>query len=246
MKRHITILIVLLDICLHASAQGLGIQLGYTHASERYKAGASGKYQAFSPLNGFSLGAAYEYDFYKGLGLSAGLNYVFGAQAEKETTNSGYLKTTKTSRVRHAMEIPVMLQWRIRIAKQSYILTYGGPTLQIGLYYKGKRSYDSPMIQQEDDIFDFYTDNGSFYHLPASATLPPAYINDKLNRVNLMMGFGLGLQFRQFQLKGGYDWGLLNNYADNHTPDGSTWLKDRQDQWYIRFAYFFELKKTNK
>ena len=70
------------------------------------------------------------------------------------------------------------------------------------------------------------------------------YDEDVICRFNLLLGPGLGARYRNFQIKLGYDWGLLNRYNKNNkavqlqgglTPD----VKLNTNNFYVMLGLVF-------
>ena len=51
-----------------------------------------------------------------------------------------------------------------------------------------------------------------------------------LNQLDLQLGLGLGVQWKKYQLKGGYDWGLIN--ISKSASIGNLYQKG----WYVSLS----------
>ena len=63
-----------------------------------------------------------------------------------------------------------------------------------------------------------------------------------LKRFNLTWGVGVGFQYQQFFLRGGYDFGLVNPYKEtNFNKMGfanDRYTRGRLDQWNLRLGMY--------
>ena len=93
--------------------------------------------------------------------------------------------------VGHFVDLPVQAQYSFPLINDLKIFAFGGPTLNFGIAQTGKIGSTS---------IDFYE-------------------KDKdLTRFDVKLGLGGGLRFSSFELRVGYDWGMLDlNKKDNIT-----------------------------
>ena len=108
-------------------------------------------------------------------------------------------------------------------------MLYTGPTIQVHLSLKEQqylRSGDETKRQTRDGYE--YRDNEAF---------------EDYKRVNVTWGIGAGFQYKQFFLRGGYDFGLFNPYKyDTFRAmgvDSDYYTRGRFDQWQIKLGVYF-------
>ncbi|HEY6913040.1 MAG TPA: porin family protein, partial [Paludibacter sp.] len=89
----------------------------------------------------------------------------------------------------HFLNLPVMGTYNLPLTRNLKVFAFAGPTLNYGL------SQINSGVSTVGTISSFYTD---------------LYKTSVLNRLDLQVGIGGGIQFKKYQLKAGYDYGLLN------------------------------------
>lgn len=158
------------------------------------------------------IGSLYEYNLKYNFALQSGLLYNIGysSKTQKYLTDNVMYKTWS-----HAWEIPVRVVYNQPLFKDFKVFGFAGPNLQIGFIQNQK------IISNLNSTLETMTgiQSGNFN----------LYKND-LNIINFQLGAGGGVQWRQFILKSGYDWGLNN--LDKTKKD-----KVYQGQWYVSFGY---------
>ena len=236
MKKLSTILLALL-LAVSLSAQeemgGLGFHIGFASPTLRVNS-PTNKTRETIPMNGVKVGLSYDATIIKGFGTTLGLNYTFGTYHSKwSSVSEGGYSTAQTSYrdTYQGLEIFCDWQYKFEIAGDTYVMLYTGPTIQVHLSLKEQqylRSGDATMRQTRYGYE--YRDNEAF---------------EDYKRVNVTWGVGAGFQYRQFFLRGGYDFGLFNPYKsdqfkDYPKTDGSIpWTKGRFDQWQIKLGVYF-------
>lgn len=163
------------------------------------------------------LGAAYDVMFANSLGVSLGLDYAltFGDKIPKIM---GLSFDNVTYNI-HTLELPIRLVYEYPIEDDISVFAFAGPKLAFDLSWKGKETYGS--ITKKVDMYE-----------DVNVT----------HRFNLLLGPGLGARYRNFQIKLGYDWGLLNRYNKNNkfsvegfTPD----VKINNNNFYVMLGLVF-------
>jgi len=238
MKRTIFAGILLFLITASAFAQegvsNVGLNVGFVQPVERYRASANADKLTTRVTNGFKVGLAYESTFIKGFGVSMSLNYGFSADVNKYEAIPGMtLRQTKEDHFYHFLELPVDWQYKFTIAKQTYLTLYTGPTLQVGLSNRFEKyeKVGDLVARTTTDVYKIDSDNDG--------------IRD-YNRVYVTWGVGLGLQYKRYFIRGGYDFGIMPMYKDpffNITETEGWYHKGRLDQWQIKLGiYFWEIR----
>ncbi len=212
----------------------IGFNIGFAEPTEYYRAGNADTKLTRDATNGIRLGFIYETGIIKGFGVSMSLNYTFSTNVEAWTPTPGMVALqTKEDHFVHTLELPVDWQYKFLIAKNTYLALYTGPTLQIGL----SNIYHNRTKLNNDILAD---NRYSRYALNIKGDEDADNIRD-YNRVNVTWGIGLGFQYKQYFLRGGYDFGIMPLYHDRFynisTDDG--WNRNgRLDQWQIKLGIY--------
>lgn len=216
--KKIMLLFVVTVFSVSLTAQNkLSVNLGYLNNNITLKTSLGGlQVSKEAPSNGFVLGAAYDVMFANSLGVSLGLDYAltFGDKIPKIM---GLSFDNVTYNI-HTLELPIRLVYEYPIEDDISVFAFAGPKLAFDLSWKGKETYGG--ITKTFDMYD----------------------KDVIYRFNLLLGPGLGARYRNFQIKLGYDWGLLNRYNKNNkfsvegfTPD----VKINNNNFYVMLGLVF-------
>jgi len=214
MKSAFKIYFVIAFITLFSSvkAQTYRLEIGYTNphrlgqdvSSTFFQGGRLGGTAEFSLKNNFSLLTGVLYNFL----------YSDKLQGYPSSTDVKYTSFA------HSLDIPLRLTYTYPLSKSLKVFGFAGPNLNIGLFQNMKitssQTYDS---------------SSPFYVLPRSIDLYNGNDSEyQLNRLNLQIGVGGGVQWKKYQLKAGYDFGINNL---NKTSAGNLYQKG----YYISIAY---------
>lgn len=216
--KKIMLLFVVTVFSVSITAQNkLSVNLGYLNNNITLKTSLGGlQVSKEAPSNGFVVGAAYDVMFANSLGVSLGLDYAltFGDKIPKIM---GLSFENVTHNI-HTLELPIRLVYEYPIEDDISVFAFAGPKLAFDLSWKGKETYGG--ITKTFDMYD----------------------KDVIYRFNLLLGPGLGARYRNFQIKLGYDWGLLNRYNKNNkfsvegfTPD----VKINNNNFYVMLGLVF-------
>ena len=209
----------------------LGFNIGFAEPVMYYRASASAAKLTRQATDGIKLGVTYQTTLIKGFGVSSSLNYTHSTHVGAWTINpSSAAIKTKEDHNFHQLEIPVDWQYRFLIAKQTYVALYTGPTLQIGLAntYRYRTMLGDKI--QDDYKVDVYKIDEDHDGIP------------DYNRLNVTWGVGASFQYKQYFIRGGYDFGIMSVYRDPYynTSSESGWnRKGRLDQWQIKLGIYF-------
>ena len=220
--RKIMLLFVVTVFSVSLTAQNrLSVNLGYLNNNITLKTSLGGvQISKEAPSNGFVVGAEYDVMFANSLGVSLGLDYAltFG---DKIPTIMGWSLDNVTHNI-HTLELPIRLVYEYPIEDDLSVFAFAGPKLAFDLAWKGKETYGS--ITKKVDMYE-----------DVNVT----------HRFNLLLGPGLGARYKNFQIKLGYDWGLLNRYNKNNkfalpkdggfTPD----IKINDNNFYVMLGLVF-------
>ena len=189
-----------------ANAQ-FGIQAGYVNS--KFNTDLPSFVAGKEHYNGFEIGATYDFQIQGGVFMNYGLLYTFGKNSyDYGTENFNFVTIENTA---HYLNIPVRVGYKYPINNSFRVFAYAGPNFTFGL--AGKTS---------GEIIGF-TGDGKWYGEDSD-----------LKRFDIKLGLGIGVEYNNFVLKGGYDWGLFNAYdSDNFYA--------RRNQFNISIAYLFNL-----
>lgn len=227
-KKQLVVAIFLL-FASFMQAQDFGIQAGFLQTIGKGKTGSNTDYAGTDTLNGFKVGLVYEQKIWKGLGLSTGINYSFLTKQGKWIKQSfGFQQ--KTSAMAHYISVPLHLQYKFQVAKDTYITPFAGPEFSYGVSYTTTTNTRNTNLNQSSTIVENYykKDNdgdGIYDYSP----------------FNVQLSVGLGIQFQHYLLKGGYDFGIWNINKDGYDNTKSTYANwyDKRSEWNIRLIYLF-------
>ena len=179
------------------------LEIGYNNPSQ-YGSTVSTTY-----FNGLKVGLTSELPLKNNFSLLAGVlyNLVYSdkMQIKPSSTFTDYVTYG------HFINVPVHLLYNLPVSKNLNFFGFGGLTLNYGL-------------TQIQSIVSTY--NNAIYGIPSAYT---NLYKSNLNQLDLQVGVGGGVEFKKYQLKAGYDWGVLNI---NKLTTGSL----NQKGWYVSFA----------
>lgn len=228
MKRILIICVIAMTMTSLHAQEYLGVQIGYANPITRLNV-ANNKNTLFpTSYHGMKIGFVYDATLWKGLGVSMGLNYTFGAKVtdwtQKVSTQQGLYPQVRSRGQYHQLEIPVDWQYKFEIAQNTWIILYTGPTLQCGLALNDKwyirLNKDSESISEEDNLYS-EQDMADY----------------ALKRLNVTWGIGAGFQYEKYFLRGGYDFGIINPYKAQSFNNG-IYTRGRFDQWQIKLGMY--------
>ena len=209
------------------------IEVGYVQNQQRSKTG-----NMMNPyLHGMKIGGTVDFNLPFRLSLQTGLTYTVtygrieqhwpASTIEAQHADGDYILHNI---MEHQLGIPLRLFYRQPLWKKLSLVFYGGPKLEIGL-------------AQPDYLHLHLTDTygsvlGSKDMLEAMGVRTSDYdrygVGD-LNRLNVQMGVGGGIEWDQYRLQAGYDFGLNNLVKTKLVKDQHMW----EWGWYVSFVYKF-------
>ena len=221
--------------------QGFGIQIGWAQPILRLNSPniAYPKDSLINTvkLNGFKVGVVYDGSFVKGFGSSIGLNYTFGmSNGGWKSRNPGFNEYPKDRTLITYQELELYVDWQYKfeIAKETYLMLYTGPTIQCGLAFT---------MRNDTRMQDFMTGDITTTYGEKNSAYKTDLHNEALKRFNVTWGVGAGFQYKRYFLRGGYDFGLINPYANaqfvnalDEPIDRNT--RGRLDQWNIKLGIY--------
>ena len=142
-----------------------------------------------TPLNGFYAGLSYTLPIASGLNFTPGVYYGMAMKSNATSIFGLKLEGKQTDSYIH---VPLHFSYGGELGSGLRLFVYGGPSASVAIASK---------ITSGNTTYDRLADN------------------DNLQRFDIMLGAGVGLQFNdlvRFQV--GYDFGMLNRYnSDNYT-----------------------------
>ena len=195
------------------SSPAYRIQIGYGQLFR------SGDYLVTSPYNSIKAGMTVEFPIKKGFGVESGLiySYDFG----KRNQLYAHYDTAFFNYHGHFLDVPVRLTYSFPTFWGIKIFLYGGLNVNIGLAQTENRTFDAKST-------DTTPTNALDYPVTGKYNL----YNSDLNRFNLQLGTGGGVQWKKYRIRSGYDWGL-NNVSKSST------YPQKIKGWNIAFEYEF-------
>lgn len=210
----IRLLFVLLLAVCSLNAQTYRLEVGYNNPV-RTGTGISSTF-----FNGIRLGGTGEYDLKNNFSLLTGVlyNFVYSDKIQGYPNSANVTYTTQG----HFLDVPVRLIYTYPLSKKLKFFGFAGPNLNIGLFQNLKITSTQT-----------YSTTDPLYIQPRSINVYTGSDQDyQLNRLNLQIGLGGGVQWKKFSLKSGYDFGLNNL---NRLDTGSM----HQGGWYVTLGISF-------
>jgi hypothetical protein len=220
----ISMVAALVGIVFNANAQ-LSVRAGYVSFTGTTKGQIEGigfnlKMDA---LHGFKVGADYSIDLGTfGLAFRPGLNYTFFGGKLDKAVSSRYSF--------HYLNVPLDLKYAFSFNDDFGIYVLAGPKVALGL----------SAVAKEEDGGDKYRDN--LYTGKWKGTYEGQTQSGKdegggsMQRFDLQLGAGVGVQYKALSLEFGYDWGVINMMKT-----GEDWgeNKMRRNQLGVTLGYSF-------
>lgn len=242
-KGFVTVLLVCLAVSAFAvelPKQGLGIQVGWAQPilrlnSPNNPSNAKDSLSIKIAMKGVKIGAVYDGSIIAGFGTSIGLNYTFAAYNSGWKADNMYGMDYPRRRqmlTYHELELCVDWQYKFEVAKETYLIVYSGPTIQCGLAFDMRSDF------QKDFDNEVEVKRYSGYHMEEGDNE-----NEHLSRLNITWGVGAGFQYKRYFLRGSYDFGLINPYANREFVDAlgnslDRYTRGRFDQWSIKIGMY--------
>jgi len=176
----------------------------------------SGTSESATNFNGIRLGGTADFDLKNNFSLLTGALYsvVYGSKVQKYSPSD----SVRYSTFGHYIDVPLRLTYTYPIANYLKIFGFAGPNLNIGLAQPQKiEAYLTDALKSTTGI-----ESGNY----------DLYKNAVINRMNFQLGAGGGIQYKNYQLKAGYDFGI---HSINAVDTGTLF----QSGWYVSFSYKF-------
>ncbi|MDR0811373.1 MAG: PorT family protein [Paludibacter sp.] len=124
----------------------------------------------------------------------------------------------------HSVSVPLRVNYFVQLPKDIKLFAFAGPNVNIGLGASRDRtvSLTSSLLETFKDEFGMTYKTG----------VDDLYKNALIHRINFQLGAGGGIQWKNYQLKAGYDFGINNlSRIDIY--------KLHTSGWWVSFAYQF-------
>ena len=172
-------------------------------------------------LPGITAGIGYDMEVQGGVGLSWGLNYTYAWDKEE----GSFFGVTGTSTSKdHYLDIPVRLTYSYPVSDAIKVFGFAGPKFVYAVAGQNTYKLSSSIGSTSNDPVDHYKDTN-------------------LSRFDIKAGLGAGISFNAITLKGGYDWGLLNqNKFYGSDKIEHILVKDdvlKSNHFYVTLGYAF-------
>ncbi|MBR4740458.1 MAG: hypothetical protein IK074_04780 [Bacteroidales bacterium] len=208
MKKSIILAAILLLLGLQANAQIIG-GFGYIYSSEKSLETATGK-SSTTPFHGFYLGASYNIHLVAGLGVAPGLYASFMLHKENAAGGSSKIGYNINGyRREFALNVPVNFNYAIELGNDRSVFAYAGPVFQLGLT-------NTTSVSGSANVGGINVSDGESVN-----NFEKGYVN----RFNIFLGGGLGLQLGDILIHVGYDHSLLDFDKDSNLVTSRGQLK---------------------
>lgn len=224
----LSVLCAALLCCAEAGAQ-LVIGGGFLNRNANVKTTMAYQDSSFNTRmglgQGYYGGVTFNYDIWKGVGVSLGTYYSYSKHEETYTETIGSWEYRYSAWYEQKeISIPILATYRHEYFREFFASAYLGPVARIGLSVKGHKqrvsSYDD-MVDWEEDI-DFYAknDNGE----------------SVWRKFDLGFMIGTGVQYYGVRFDIGYSFGLLER-----SNEGIKNIKDYEKARYesMLVGHFF-------
>jgi len=214
MKQNILLITILIALSVMSlQAQNITLEGGYFNPK---RVGSNTGETYFDAIR---LGAIYTYNWQYNLGFQTGLlmntGYSHKIQRYSMSGDSILYRTWD-----FALELPLRAVYKLKLFGDVSIFGFAGPNIQVGLVQNQRTEANlSAALTQLTGISSGTTD---LYTAGAAA--------NGIRRFNLQLGAGGGVQWKEYSVKSGYDWGLNN--LDATGRDYVT-----KGQWYVTLGY---------
>ena len=198
------------------SAQTYRLEVGFVSPKQ------SGAEFSTNYFNGGRLGVTAEFGLKHNFSLLTGALYSLVYSNKVQYSSSTDTVTYKT--YGHSIDIPLRLTYTLPLSKNLKVFGFAGPNINVGIAQPRKTT--AVLSSSLREVID------EFGNVPTNGT-EDLYKNAMISRINFQMGAGGGVQWKNYQLKGGYDFGI------NSINKVDTSKLFRQGGWYVSLVYQF-------
>ena len=198
------------------SAQTYRLEVGFVSPKQ------SGAEFSTNYFNGGRLGVTAEFGLKHNFSLLTGALYSLVYSNKVQYYSSTDSVTYKT--FGHSIDIPLRLTYTLPLSKNLKVFGFAGPNINVGIAQPRKTT--AVLSSSLREVID------EFGNVPTNGT-EDLYKSALIRRINFQMGAGGGVQWKNYQLKGGYDFGI------NSINKVDTSKLFRQGGWYVSLVYQF-------
>ena len=198
------------------SAQTYRLEVGFVSPKQ------SGAELSTNYFNGGRLGVTAEFGLKHNFSLLTGALYSLVYSNKVQYYSSTDSVTYKT--FGHSIDIPLRLTYTLPLSKNLKVFGFAGPNINVGIAQPRKTT--AVLSSSLREVID------EFGNVPTNGT-EDLYKSAMISRINFQMGAGGGVQWKNYQLKGGYDFGI------NSINKVDTSKLFRQGGWYVSLVYQF-------
>lgn len=197
------------------SAQTYRLEVGFVSPKQ------SGAEFSTNYFNGGRLGVTAEFGLKHNFSLLTGALYSLVYSNKVQYYSSTDSVTYKT--FGHSIDIPLRLTYTLPLSKNLKVFGFAGPNINVGIAQPRKTT--AVLSSSLREVIEFV-------NVPTNGT-EDLYKSAMISRINFQMGAGGGVQWKNYQLKGGYDFGI------NSINKVDTSKLFRQGGWYVSLVYQF-------
>ena len=197
------------------SAQTYRLEVGFVSPKQ------SGAELSTNYFNGGRLGVTAEFGLKHNFSLLTGALYSLVYSNKVQYYSSTDSVTYKT--FGHSIDIPLRLTYTLPLSKNLKVFGFAGPNINVGIAQPRKTT--AVLSSSLREVIEFV-------NVPTNGT-EDLYKSAMISRINFQMGAGGGVQWKNYQLKGGYDFGI------NSINKVDTSKLFRQGGWYVSLVYQF-------
>jgi len=203
-----------------------GVQAGYTYlpSNGNLTLGSFNEFSGTTRNHGFRAGLTYDFHLKGDLGMQTGLFYAYagGKTSEPNRTFLPYVVRgiQLTTSAYQFLELPVHVSYSLPVTNEFKFFFFGGPSFAYALQGKSTSQFKEWNIPDEYSIYEDF--------------------QDFLSPFELKVGGGLGVHYKNYRAKIGYDQGILNIYnGEKRKNDNGAINKLKRNQISFSVGYVF-------
>ena len=210
------------------------IELGFQQPNFRTDSTTNNTY-----YNGGKIGFLIDFNMPYNMGIQTGLRYELTYGVNTQHYRSADNANVGTEYVRHSMlkhniSMPLRVVYTQQLWRELAMTFYTGPTFQIGLALT-----DNVLNALSDSTLSWLQNYSPDPSLVKTGT-HDYYADNIYRRFNVQWGIGGGLQWRNWRLEGGYNFGL-NNLAKYQPNTGKT---THLNEWSWEVSVIYTINYT--
>lgn len=215
-------------IFINVAAQKYGIEAGFVQPKQ------FGSQFSTTYFNGGRLGGSVEFELKNNFSLLSGALYslVYSNKSQYYSTSDSVNYKTYN----HSLDIPIQVQYSLPLSKNFKFFAFTGPNISIGLAQPQKVTATLSDDTKQRMATIIPTNMKPFVRLESdSYANNDLYVKNMIQRINLQISIGGGVQFKNYKLKGGYDFGINSI----NKVDTSKLMRLQKSGWFVSLIYQF-------